>query len=259
MGRARAALVLGVGWGALAAAGPPPVEVARPDTPMAPSASGPASSSDQPPRSTLPAATPARAGPGTPVETEPVRPPQAPPRAPVPAEPSPPPDLQSPSFDLGVTAGFNNPGGIVGGTLEHRLVDFFALGLAGGPGLWGFRLTPSARLYPFGVHRTALFLEGGLAFNFGGAIPETVTRPSGVTRTVIQQELEPAAHLALGLRRAWLRYFFTSVEIGWQFNLRPGAFHAVDNGPLDGFATASMLLSQPGGFLIGVSAGISLF
>src|SRR5690606_12874897 len=74
-----------------------------------------------------------------------------------------------PRIDLGVTGGINNPGGIYGLEGSYRILDHLSVGVAGGNGAWGLRLSPLVRAYPFGASNYGLFVETGASFNLGGS------------------------------------------------------------------------------------------
>ena len=89
-------------------------------------------------------------------------------KAPAETEPATPALPEMPRLDIGTSTGLNNPAGMYGIETDFRLLDRVSVGILGGNGAWGIRLTPQARLYPFGVSRAGLFLEAGMSLNFGG-------------------------------------------------------------------------------------------
>lgn len=164
---------------------------------------------------------------------------------------------QIPHFDLGGTFGYNNPGGFYGLETDYRFTEWSSFGVAGGQGLWGFRLTPSARVYPFGASNIGLFLEGGVSLNFGSTATFNTTLNGVETQQVVRQNFIPAANLSVGLRRQFLTYFWSAVKLGYQWNLRKDAYTVEDGSSLNDVSRGLMDFSQPGGLIFGVSAGVA--
>lgn len=53
-----------------------------------------------------------------------------------------------PRLDLGLSTGWNNPGGIWGGEADFRVLGKLSIGIEGGQGAWGLRITPQVLLTP---------------------------------------------------------------------------------------------------------------
>jgi hypothetical protein len=161
-----------------------------------------------------------------------------------------------PKLDIGVASGFNNPSGIYGFETNYRFMDHVGVGLLGGNGAWGLRLTPQVRLYPFGVSNSGLFLEGGLSLNLGG---ESFIEVNGERQTV-DQLFTPVVTTALGYRipfvenKAWFL-----LRAGWGFRLAQDNIRVQGGGELNPLLGAALTLSQHEGFLFGAAIGIALF
>lgn len=164
---------------------------------------------------------------------------------------------QIPHFDLGGTFGYNNPGGFYGLETDYRFTEWSSFGVAGGQGLWGFRLTPSARVYPFGASNVGLFLEGGVSLNFGSTAIFNTSINGVENQQIVRQGLIPAANLSVGLRRQFLTYFWSAVKLGYQWNLRKDAYSVEDGSQLNELSRGVMDFSQPGGLIVGLSAGVA--
>lgn len=199
---------------------------------------------------------PAEAEPSPPRQPQPSGPPREADRPAPPAKPA--PAAPPARLDLGVTGGFNNPGGVFGATTDFRVIHFLSVGMDLGFGGWGLRTTPHARVYPFGVGHLSPFVEGDLSLNFGGPVKTNViSGPSSSSITIIE-EIEPVAAVLLGLRGWWARHFFAEGHLGWGFNLNQGAYHSADGRPIDDpIVNASYASAEPGGFIFGASVGFS--
>jgi hypothetical protein len=157
-------------------------------------------------------------------------------------------------LDVGVTLGFNNPGGIYGGEADFRLVDRFSVGLAAGQGAWGLRITPQVRLYPFRITNAGLFLESGLSLNLGGKATTTV---NGSVVQEADMALTPVANVSLGYRFSPYSWGWSALRVGYGFRLKGDNYTLRDDSILDPLMETLLAASQPGGFLIGVSGGFS--
>jgi len=167
---------------------------------------------------------------------------------------------QIPHFDLGVSSGYNNPAGMLGLEGEYRLYDFLGVGLEGGLGLWGLRFSPVVHGYPFGAANLGLFGELALSLNTGGHGTQTI----GTTTTDFDKQWAPTVSVAVGLRRQWLTYFWTTVKLGYQWKLTGANDYAVTGG---GAAPQELInamdFARPGagmfgGWVLGMSAGIAI-
>ena len=185
--------------------------------------------------------------------------------------PSPAPVLRSPStpqvslfdverpyrlIDIGATGGFNNPGGIIGAEVDFRLfTGYLSAGLSGGQGAWGVRVSPHARVYPFGLDVAGLFVEGAFSMNFGGM---TETKVNGVVIESAERLVTPVLHVGAGWRQTLNSFTWLLFRVGWGFRFTDDNFrYQLGNG--DGGLGAVLSLSEPGGFSIGLSAGFAIF
>ena len=185
--------------------------------------------------------------------------------------PSPAPVLRSPStpqvslfdverpyrlIDIGATGGFNNPGGIIGAEVDFRLfTGYLSAGLSGGQGAWGVRVSPHARVYPFGLDVAGLFVEGAFSMNFGGM---TETKVNGVVIESAERLVTPVLHVGAGWRQTLNSFTWLLFRVGWGFRFTDDNFHyKVGNG--DAGLASVLSLSEPGGFSVGLSAGFALF
>lgn len=159
-------------------------------------------------------------------------------------------------LDLGVTGGFNNPGGIIGAQADFRLLtSYLSAGLSGGTGAWGVRVSPHVRAYPFGLDVAGLFVEGAFCLNFGGV---TETKVNGVVLERAERLVTPVLHVGAGWRQTLNSFTWLLFRVGWGFRFTDDNFRfQLGNG--DGGLGAVLALSQPGGFSIGLSAGFAIF
>ncbi len=161
-----------------------------------------------------------------------------------------------PHVDVGGGLGFNAPGGALGLELLIRPNDFLGFGVHGGVGMWGNRISPVVHLYPFGVTNFGLYAEGAFSFNTGG---DTTLRVGGVDQPV-RMHFTPAVSAAIGYRRPWATWFWTSVKVGYQANLQFGEkYRSLDGVELNSNTQTSLTFMSPGGLVVGASAGFSFF
>jgi hypothetical protein len=165
-------------------------------------------------------------------------------------------DPAFPRLDLGLASGFNSPSGTIGLETNFRLVDYVGVGVVGGAGAWGWRITPQVRFYPFGVSSVGLFLEGGLSLNLGGIV---YTNPYSETDATVL-DLTPTLTTALGYRfpfrnnKAW-----GLLRVGYAFRLNRDNIHAVDGGPANPDSTIGLGILQHEGILLSAGFGLALF
>jgi hypothetical protein len=157
-------------------------------------------------------------------------------------------------LDVGVSSGFNNPGGIYGVEADFRLIDRISVGLAAGSGAWGMRITPQARLYPFGISSAGLFLESGLSLNLGGKATAT---SNGEVIQEADMAFAPVVNLSLGYRVGIRQWGWWAIRFGYGFRLNDSSYTLRDSTALDPLLETVLSASKPGGFLLGVSGGFS--
>jgi hypothetical protein len=160
-------------------------------------------------------------------------------------------------WDIAVSGGINNPAGIIGLESDLRFTPFFSVGVAGGIGTWGPRLSPQFRVYPFGADwwNLGVFVETGLSVNLGGQAEIA----DGSTTTLVVRTPTPALNISVGLRRHFGERLFGIVRAGWGVAPRGVAtnYTVVGGTPLSPTAQAVLNGSQPGGVLLGASFGYS--
>ena len=156
-----------------------------------------------------------------------------------------------PSTDLGVAVGFNAPAGGIGFEGEWRPVPGLGLGLHGGVGMWGTRISPVVRLYPVGV-KFGLFAEGAISINEGGS-SELIGAGRGLSL-----ESTGAASLAIGFRQTHFTHFFTSVKAGYQWRFQQSESYSAGT-PLSSGERFMLDMLQPGGVVVGATAGVAFW
>jgi hypothetical protein len=160
-------------------------------------------------------------------------------------------------MDLGVSGGWNNPGGVVGVEGEFRLNDYVGVGGGAGIGAWGARLTPQARLYPLGASARGvpIFIELGLAMNTGGK----ATFTENGTSYNVQQSLTPTVNGSFGMRKDIWTSAFVVFRVGYALSLSsPLTNYSVENGAtLPTLSQAALTVAQPGGLILGAALGWS--
>jgi hypothetical protein len=166
------------------------------------------------------------------------------------------PDRPYRLLDLGVTGGFNNPGGIIGAEADFRIFNaYLSGGLSGGQGAWGPRVSAHVRAYPFGLDLAGFFAEAAFSMNFGG-IQDNKLNGEVVERA--EKLVTPVVHVGAGWRQTLNRFTWLLVRVGYGFRFTNDNIRYQIGGS-DGLLGATLALSQPGGFSIGLSAGFAIF
>lgn len=161
-------------------------------------------------------------------------------------------------LNLSVTAGVDNPGGLVGLEADYKVFRYQAFaataGLAGGIGLWGLRISPTVKAEWQFDDTIAVFLQGALSMNLGGSGYASV---NGV-RQDFTMNLTPAMSFAFGGRKLWFWRFWTGVLVGANMPLVRDNFTIVGGGAPTPATTLLINTAHPGGLLAAVTAGVSL-
>lgn len=157
---------------------------------------------------------------------------------------------QTTTRDAGLTVGYNSPAGGLGVELEWRPIEYVGLALHGGTGLWGLRASPVLRLYPAGL-RFGLFAEGAVTGHLGGESDQL-----GPDRDLLLAPMFSAG-VAVGHRQRWEDFLFTAVKVGYQWRLEEEPFYSAGT-PVTVEEHRKLEAMRPGGFVVAVTAGISL-
>lgn len=158
------------------------------------------------------------------------------------------------TLDFGVGLGINSPSGVLGLEAEYRTGEHLGFNLGGGFGAWGFRVSPTMRLYLFGIGGVSPFMEGGLSLNMGGGEVNAAGLLSPERN--VRQFFTPVATTSLGIRFNLSRVYFTP-RMGWGLRLRDDNYKAVDGQALSDGEKDSVNLYQHGGFLFSLTAGLT--
>jgi hypothetical protein len=161
-----------------------------------------------------------------------------------------------PRIDVGLGGGINNPAGIYGVEANFRIIDHVSVGVAAGNGAWGLRLSPLARVYPFGASKLGAFVEGGLSLNLGSSIKTTV---NGQVVSQVDQLLTPVVDAAVGWRFQISKYGWIALRAGYGIKLGGDNNYRVAVGPeqLDSITQFAVNVSQPGGLMAGLAGGVT--
>ena len=154
-----------------------------------------------------------------------------------------------------MSGGLNAPAGLIGGRVELHPLQYFGLAMAAGWSLWGPRLAPSARVYPFGLSTLGLFAELSVEQSLGEV---TTARVGGQS---VGASLLPTTALvaAIGLRQQFLKYLVVGVFLGWGFRLTTDNVRDASGSTGDAALNDAVSPRQPGGLVAGASVGVSLF
>ncbi|MBN1204688.1 MAG: hypothetical protein JXB05_07165 [Myxococcaceae bacterium] len=158
------------------------------------------------------------------------------------------------TLDVGLAAGFNSPSGVYGLEGEYRPMEQVGFQLGVGAGAWGYRVSPLVRAYPFGRRSLSPFAEGGLSFNLG--TESSISYGNGQEQTV-DLLFTPVAILSFGVRANMGDHAYITPRVGWGWRLRQDNVRSRDGQDVDAILDLVNTLSQHGGFLFGLTAGVS--
>jgi hypothetical protein len=180
--------------------------------------------------------------------------------APQPAPPQPAPAAQAsaslheqalPKVNMAASVGMNSPMGMFGLEADYRLHRYFSAGLAGGYGLWGIRISPTAKLEIPIRSSMGIFLEGAVSVNTGG---KGYTEENGM-RQDFKMGVVPAASINFGGRVKRWGPFWTGARVGVSFALRKEAYTIVGTEPMTDLTKTALDLAYPGGLVVAWMAG----
>ena len=158
-----------------------------------------------------------------------------------------------PKVNVGASVGYNGPAGALGVDVDYRVSRHVAVGIAGGIGAWGVRVTPTAKLqhhFPGGE----VFVEAGLSVNFGGHIEDTI---AGVDHS-FSAGIVPTADFAVGFRkRVFVPWLWTGAQIGTSFALASNRYTPDHAGDGDAMTDAQLLYPGAPPLLVAFSSGFS--
>ncbi len=126
------------------------------------------------------------------------------------APPSGPDWRTGPRWNLAASTGYNSPAGFLGLEVDFRVQHYISLGVAGGVGGWGYRVSPTVKLDLLPGRRTQVFFEAAVAVNLGGA--GTVTSNGMVTD--VDMGVVPTADVAVGVRVHKFGPLWTGFRLG---------------------------------------------
>ena len=159
-------------------------------------------------------------------------------------------------LDLGLAAGFNTEG-LLAVVSDLRLTDHLSVGAGVGEGLWGHRWSGHVRLYPEGLTHSGLFLEATGALNQGGFVSYPSEGP--VSPLDYDKNQVATAAASIGYRfglgsRGWL-----ALQGGWAAALRTPEARLRTAASPSRDDRAIIDVSEPGGVVVGLSGGFSVF
>jgi hypothetical protein len=161
-------------------------------------------------------------------------------------------------LNISVTAGVDNPGGLVGLEADYRVFRYEAFaataGLAGGIGMWGPRISPTVKAEWQFDDTIAVFLQGALSLNLGGNGYVSVNG----NRQDFTMNLTPAMSFAFGGRKQWFWRFWTGALVGANMSLAQNNYTIVGGGAATPETMLILNAAQPGGLLVALTAGVSL-
>jgi hypothetical protein len=156
-----------------------------------------------------------------------------------------------PHLNMAAAVGMNSPTGMIGIEADYRVMRYFSAGLAGGYGLWGYRISPTAKLeLPINAS-TGIFVEGAVSFNTGGS---GYTEQNGV-RQEFDRGLVPAASINVGGRVKKWGPLWTGARVGVSFALRKNAYEVMGSEPTTELTQDLLDAAYPGGLVVSWMAG----
>ena len=158
-------------------------------------------------------------------------------------------------LNIAGAVGINSPTGFVGVEADYRIAKYFSAGLAGGYGLWGYRISPTAKLELQVNRSTGIFVEGALSINTGGS---GHSEENGM-RQEFSMGIVPAASFSVGGRVKKWGPLWTGARVGVSFALRSqdSAVTVMGGGQPTELTQTALDLAYPGGIVAAWMAGAS--
>ncbi len=155
-------------------------------------------------------------------------------------------------FDLGVSGGFNSPGGIVGAEAEFRPIRFLGIRASGCIGAWGGRISPGLRVYGWLGQWGGVFIDGALAMNLGGPIRIAV----GERAWAVERDFTATAIPALGGKLRLGPVFFEA-RVGYAFRLKQDNYRITEGDPNDPVLVGAVNAAQHEGIAASGMFGVN--
>jgi len=166
-----------------------------------------------------------------------------------------PPPREWGRLDVTATGGLNTPAGYVGGRIDINPFGYVGLSFAAGYSSWGPRVSPGARVYPFGLDLLGLYAELDAYVSLGEGA--TVSLAGQDVKVQLKSTLSIAP--MVGYRQQLLKWLVADVFLGWGFRLASENVARDDGQPVDQALLDKVEGRQPQGFIAGVSVGASFF
>ncbi|MCC6336524.1 MAG: hypothetical protein IT380_21370 [Myxococcales bacterium] len=166
-----------------------------------------------------------------------------------------PPPREWGRLDVVATGGLSTPAGYVGARVGLNPFSYVGLTFAAGYSSWGARVSPGARVYPFGLDLLGLYgeLDAFVSLGQGAAV---VLAGQDVA---VQLKSTLSVAPMLGYRQQLLKWLVAEVYLGWAFRLASENVSRDDGQPVDKALLDSLEGRQPQGFIAGVALGASFF
>jgi hypothetical protein len=166
-----------------------------------------------------------------------------------------PPPREWGRLDVVATGGLSTPAGYVGARIGVNPFNYVGLTFAAGSSSWGARVSPGARVYPFGLDLLGLYGELSAFVSLGqGARVVLAGR-----EVAVQLKSTLSVAPMLGYRQQLLRWLVAEVYLGWAFRLASENVSRDDGQPVDRALLDTVESRQPQGFIAGVALGTSFF
>ncbi|MEW5738554.1 MAG: hypothetical protein AB1938_06485 [Myxococcota bacterium] len=166
-----------------------------------------------------------------------------------------PPPREWGRLDVVAMGGLSTPAGYVGARIGLNPFNYVGLTFAAGYSSWGPRVSPGARVYPFGLDLLGLYGELDAFVSLGQGA--TVSQPTGDVAVQLKSTLSVAP--MVGYRQQLLKWLVAEVFLGWAFRLASENVTRDDGQPVDAALLDAVEGRQPQGFIAGVALGASFF
>lgn len=160
--------------------------------------------------------------------------------------------FECPKLYIGVTAGIENPGGLVGLNIDVPVTQRFSLSGSAGLSSWGYKAGGEGRFY-FGDCNRSWALGAGVTYNTGLS-NVSMTLPTTYGDATVLIDLKPKTNVFFAVHK-----FFNLGRNGHRFNITAGYsmrldndnYRVLNNYELTTAGDDAMRIAAPGGVMIG--------
>ncbi|MBL7682387.1 MAG: hypothetical protein JNK00_03415 [Flavipsychrobacter sp.] len=161
-------------------------------------------------------------------------------------------NYECPKLYIGITAGIESPGGLIGFNVDVPVTQKFSLSGSAGLGSWGYKAGGEGRFY-FGECNRSWALGAGVTYNTG-LKNFSSTMPTTMGDANVAMDLNPktnvfiAAHKFFNLGRNGHRF---NISMGYSIRLDEDNYRILNGYTLTSEGKQVMTILAPGGFMLG--------